>query len=115
RASQVPGEPNVPMPCSATPAGPAHQAATVCRRGPRTAKAEDSTAGNLSRGSVARRQHWLSTLRSAGYPAPRKTRFRLLARLYRVGLLTHRVPTKGFEGAIVTSCAPLPSFAWRNG
>ena len=28
----------------------------------------------------------------------RKTRFRPLARLYRVGLLTHRVPTKGFRG-----------------
>jgi hypothetical protein len=27
--------------------------------------------------------------------APRKTRFRLLARLYRVGLVTHWVPLKG--------------------
>ncbi len=30
-------------------------------------------------------------------PTPRKTRFRLLARLFRTGLVTRRVPTKGFE------------------
>jgi len=75
-------------------------------------------AGNLSRGSIARREHWLSTLRSAGYPAPRKTRFRLLAKLYRVGLLTHRVPTKGFEGAIVTSSPPFSELhlaQWQAG
>ena len=29
-------------------------------------------------------------------PAPRKTRFRLLARLCRTGLVTRRVPMKGF-------------------
>jgi hypothetical protein len=32
-------------------------------------------------------------------PGARKTRFRLLARLYRVGLNTHRVPPKGFRFA----------------
>ena len=40
-------------------------------------------------------------------PAPRKTRFRLLARLCRAGLVTRRVPTKGFR---VTSLPPFPSF-----
>ncbi len=37
-------------------------------------------------------------LRFAGRvtPAPRKTRFRLLARLFRTGLVTRRVPSKGF-------------------
>ena len=37
------------------------------------------------RGSIAR--HWdsLSTLRSEGHPSPRKTRFRLLAKLCRAG------------------------------
>jgi len=30
-------------------------------------------------------------------PPGRKTRFRLLAKLYRVGLATHRIPTKGFR------------------
>ena len=38
-------------------------------------------------------------LRFAGRvtPTPRKTRFRLLARLYRAGLVTRRVPSKGFK------------------
>ena len=38
-------------------------------------------------------------LRFAGRvtPPPRKTRFRLLARLYRTGLATRRVPSKGFK------------------
>jgi hypothetical protein len=57
--------------------------------------------------------HALSTLRGAGRPTPRKTRFRLLARLYRVGLITHRVPVESFE-VFVTSRPPSPGFAWRN-
>jgi len=28
--------------------------------------------------------------------------------------VTHRIPTKGFEGVSVTSSPPSPSFAWRN-
>src|SRR6202011_2544497 len=52
------------------------------------------------RGSIAGLQCSLSTLRGVGYPtAARKTRFRLLAKLCRVGLVTHRVATKGFSDA----------------
>ena len=40
-------------------------------------------------------------------PAPRKTRFRLLAKLCRAGLVTRGVPSKGF---CVTSLPPFPSF-----
>ena len=40
--------------------------------------------------------------------AARKTRFRLLAKLYRVGLVTHRVATKGFSDARA-SRPPFPS------
>src|ERR1700693_4098044 len=58
---------------------------------------------------MARLGHRLSTLRSAAHTAPRKTRFRLRAKLYRVGLATHRAPTKGFQGVVVTSFPPLPS------
>lgn len=47
------------------------------------------------RGSITRPSHSLSTLRNFPLPAgivrPRKTRFRLLARLYRAGLVTRRV------------------------
>ena len=46
---------------------------------------------------MGRLGHTLSTLRPAGHPTGRKTRFRLLARLYRVGSMTHWVPPKGFE------------------
>jgi len=38
----------------------------------------------------------LSTLRSESRLSPRKTRFRLLARLYRTGLATRKVLVKGF-------------------
>ena len=42
---------------------------------------------------------------------PRKTRFRLLARLFRTGLVTRRVPSKGFK-VYPTSDPPFPS--WRS-
>ncbi len=42
----------------------------------------------------------LSTLRGVDHStAARKTRFRLPARLYRVGLATHRIASKGFRDA----------------
>src|SRR3954452_23063920 len=63
-----------------------------------------------SRGSIARPRHWLSTLRSGCHQPPRKTRFRLPARLYRVGLVTHKAPTKGFRLKSVTSLPPFPDF-----
>jgi hypothetical protein len=55
-------------------------------------------------------------LRFAGWvtPPPRKTRFRLLARPGRVGLVTHRVPARGFKVGFLPSYSPCPSFAWRN-
>ena len=99
RVSQVPGEPSVPMPCSWTPVGPTHQALTMRRRGPRCLYDEGS------------RDDWLSgldhtALALAVYASPggfartgRKTRFPLLARLYGTGLVTRRVPTKGFRHA----------------
>src|SRR5260370_34534210 len=55
---------------------------------------------------------WLSTLRRGHCWHPRKTRFRRLARPCRVGLVTHRVATKGFKDA--TPYPPFLSFAWRN-
>jgi len=41
----------------------------------------------IFRGSIARLGHSLSTLRSEGRPSPRKTRFRLPARLCRAGFV----------------------------
>jgi len=90
-----------------------HQAIAVDRRGPRSVQAKGSR-GWYSRGSIARPEHWLSTLRRVAHTTLRKTRFRPLARLYRVGLITPRVPLKGFEGVFVTSPPPFPGFAWRK-
>jgi hypothetical protein len=41
-----------------------------------------------------------------------KTRFRWLARPCRVGLATHRVPTKGFRDRYISSSSP--ELSWRN-
>jgi hypothetical protein len=104
------GNPNVPMPCSVTPAGPtspgpcgesAWPPFTARRRLPH-------------RGNFGARSHGLGTgcLRFARWVSRsgRKTRFWLLAKLYQAGLSTRRVPTKGFRDVLVTSLPPFPSF-----
>src|SRR6185437_11234738 len=86
RASQVPGEPSCAYavflhPGETDPARPLRRVGAA----PVTKQAKGSR-GYCSRGSVARPEHWLSTLRGVGCPtAARKTRFRPPARLYRVG------------------------------
>jgi hypothetical protein len=52
--------------------------------------------------------------RKWGWPdGHRKTRFRLLARLYRAGLVTRKAPSKGF-GSSRYIRPPYPGLAWRN-
>jgi hypothetical protein len=89
------GTPIVLLPCSPTPVGPTHQALAMRRRGPRCVHDEGSRIRTFEAQS-----HGFGTgcLRFAGRvtPTPRKTRFRLLARLFRTGLVTRRVPSKGF-------------------
>jgi hypothetical protein len=80
------GNPPVPMPCSPTPAGPEPPGLTVVGRGPPTYQTEGCPRVWQSRGSIARPKHSLSTLRNDPHGSPRKTRFRLPAQLYRVGL-----------------------------
>jgi hypothetical protein len=55
---------------------------------------------------------WSRCLRFAGEVTrpPRKTRFRLLARLCRTGLVTRRVSMKGFT----LEAIPLSRTSWRN-
>ena len=67
------------------------------RHGPRLCQQRRLPRRLSFRGSIARPLDSLSTLRRAGHPTPRKTRFRLLARLCRAGFVTRRVPTKGFR------------------
>ena len=91
------GDPRVLMPSSSTPAGPD----TPCHGGvpmlPPCCQKRRLLRVVLSRlnGPALALAVYAS---SGGLPAPgRKTRFWLLARLYQVGLVTHRIPTKGFE------------------
>jgi hypothetical protein len=83
------------MPCSQTPA----DQRTRPVRHADTAPAHPNTKAR-TKGYFGAQSHGLGTdcLRFARWVAPvgRKTRFRLLAKLYRVGLATHRVPAKGF-------------------
>src|SRR5208337_4594281 len=62
------------------------------------------------RGSIAQRLISLSTLHNGGCLPSCKTRFRLLARLFRAGLVTRRVPAKGFT--VVTIL--LSRASWRD-
>jgi hypothetical protein len=90
------GTPIVLLPCSSTPAGPTHQAISMRRRGPRYVHDEGSHETAFEAQS-----HGFGTgcLRFAVQVThtPRKTRFRLPAKLFRTGLTTRRVPSKGFK------------------
>jgi hypothetical protein len=94
------GTPIVLLPCSSTPAGSTCLAIATRRRGPRIDHSEDSYNATFEAQS-----HSFGTryLRFAGRvtPTPRKTRFRPPAKLYRTGLVTRKVPAKGFK---LTSC-----------
>jgi hypothetical protein len=93
------------------------QAIAACRRGPRMCLRRRLPRG-VFRGSIAR--HWdsLSTLRSEGHPSPRKTRFRLLAKLCRAGFVNPQGRDKRFpcSSHFLLSRAFLtqrhPSSAW---
>ena len=104
------GNPRVPMPVLFDPGRTDRtRPLAVRRRGPCLSHHK----GSSTRGHFGAQSHDFSTrcLRFAGRvtPPPRKTRFRLLAKLYRTGLATRRVPTKGFE-VYPTSHPPFPSF-----
>ena len=119
------GNPDVLMPCSLTPAGSTPQAPyKELTRPPLIARRGLPRCGNFGAPS-----HGLGTgcLRFAGWvtPIPRKTRFWVLAKLSQAGLVTRRVPMKGFKGVSVTSHPPvldlsrvrfqrMPSFFGRN-
>jgi hypothetical protein len=81
-----------------TPAGPPSQAGTGGQARPPHARTAGAPTRRPNFGAEwAGSGHTLSTLRPDSRLPGRKTRFRLLARLYRVGSMTHWVPPKGFE------------------
>lgn len=79
------GDPHPYMPCSSTPAGSPRQALAAIRCCLPPIEQRRHPRLSQFRGSITRPAHSLSTLRSMGYPIPRKTRFRLVASLCRVG------------------------------
>ena len=72
---------------------------TARRRGPRYSYDEGSHDYIFFRGSIAGLRHSLSTLRSRGCPRTTPDSLPAADQLYRMGLITHRIPTKGFHDA----------------
>jgi hypothetical protein len=87
-------------------ARPLRRRGTAFRYGHHVGSRDYDDFGAQSHGPLTR------CLRFAGRvtPAPRKTRFRPLAKLCRTGLVTRRVSSKGFRYTL----PPFPGFAWRT-
>jgi len=110
RVSQVPERPSCPCALFLDP-GRTECAKPLRRLGMAPACVNNGGSHDRRfRGSIARHRDSLSPLRSGGRPPPRQTRFRLLARLCRAGLVTRRVATKGFRVRVSSSFLEL---AWR--
>jgi hypothetical protein len=105
---RFPSDPRVPAPCSWTPVGP-NDAKPWRRLGTATACVNNGGSRERRfRGSIARHRDSLSTLRSGGLPPPRKSRFRLLARLSAGrDSFTRRVAMKGFRVRVSSSFLEL--------
>jgi hypothetical protein len=105
-----PETPCVPWPCSPTPAGPGMPGhCGMSARPPRLTRTR--APAMIFRGSIARPGHSLSTLRSESRPSPRKTRFRLLAKLCRAGFVN---PQGSYERFLSSSLFLLSGASWRN-
>jgi hypothetical protein len=109
RASQVPGQPTVPLPCSPTPAGPNTPGHHDVSAWPPLCPQRRLPRKSCFRGSIARLQDSLFTLRPVRCHTRRKTRFRPLASvtgrawlpaglLRKVSDITHP-PLPSFPGA----------------
>ena len=108
------GNPNCALALLSDPGRTDASGHAMHRHGPRCVHGEGSRIRTFEAQS-----HGFGTgcLRFAGRvaPTPRKTRFRLLARLFRTGLITRRVRTKGFKRCVLASSSPSQlSFAVRN-
>jgi hypothetical protein len=112
RASQVPRQPCCPFARFSDPGRTGHTRPLKCASTAPVASTTKAPTTRFFRGSIARLWDWLSTLRGLGRPSTaRKTRFRLLARLCRTGLVTRRVALKGFNASSTSS---FPELSWRK-
>lgn len=104
------GDPPLHLPRSKTPAEPVLPG--VCSS-PGTAPTSQTVKASALF-SLSRLNHAASAITTyasrLSRPSPRKARFRLLATLYRTGLVTCRATMKGFK----ISFPPSPGFPWRN-
>ena len=108
------GNPHADMLCSLTPVGRSRQAIAACRFClPQFSRRRLPRQVSL-RGSITRPIRFLCTLRHVRYRTPRNTRFRLLAKLCRVGLVTHWVPSEGFAVKVLLLQAFLAHQNLRN-
>ena len=107
RVSQVPGAPWCVYALFFDPGGTEPPGLTVIRRGPRDVQDEGSPRVNQISGLngtaltlAVYASQWL-------LPAPTQDSLPAAGQLYRVGLSTHRVPTKGFHDAsYIASSSP---------
>ena len=109
QVSHVPGEPWCALALFLDPGGTAGPGPLVQRRGPRASHGEGYPHCRF-RGCMARLWRWLSTLRSAGSPLLHARLASGCGQLYRTGLVTRRVPTKGFQSVSLHNLPPFPSF-----
>ena len=109
RISQVPGDPPARAPRSQTPAGPTRLASR--RFGAAVAPVDDARSGEDSfRGSMTRHRAPCVRFAAGVAPAPRNTRFRLVASLCRTGFVLLG-PTEGFGRYMMFPFSRLP---WRT-
>src|SRR5262249_1972730 len=103
------GNPRVPMPCSLTPAGPPQQALALRRRGPPTFNNEGSSREVIS-GLYGTASALAVYASPGGLPHRAQDSLLVAGQALPGGIRTRRVPTKGFQGVLVTSFPPFPSF-----
>ena len=113
------GIPIVPMPCSSTPAGLRTSGHFMMpQHGPRQTTTRTPTIIHFRGSSIAWPEHWLSTLRGPDYSGTTPDSLPVVGHLYRTGLITRRVPSKGFSVVLPTTCLPPflslrgASFVW---
>ena len=112
RASQVPGGPRVPMPCSPTPTEPY---ARPLRHSGAAFHHQDDVSFRIEH--FGAQWHGLDTprptLRSPGHPGTTQGWVLAAGQLCQVGVATHRVPLRSFR-SVMSSHPPRPGFAWRT-
>ena len=114
RISQVPGEPRLSVCTCSVDAGrtAVHQTIAVPQRGPWYVE-QQRLPRRVFRRSIAWLSDWLSTLRSAGYPATTQDSLPAAGQALPDGLCTRRVPLKSFRVASLHLIL-LSQASWRN-